>query len=248
MHERVPYSTYPYTVLFTEFRQRNLLRNPQLAGDMPRPVHLTLVAAGILIGVFLSRVAFATASEPSSAAARSSVTKKRSEHLILKHHAVGRDDHGPTHRCRTWSCSGEHENDFEIVVTNEYVIDELMADAKNVFNVQLEKTHVEPAGRDLSGRRYDLMGAPMEPWKTQATYFVRSGLRLWLDLSWLPAARSWHRDRAPAFAQLPTGVNNLPAVMDAVSAIGFDLVTSTSEVLQIDGTTYCGVTTYIFRR
>ena len=218
---------------------------------MPRPLHLTLVTAGILIGVFVSRGPFATACEPSSAAARSSVTKKRSEHLILKHHAVGRDDSGSLTSCQTWRCSGEHENDFEIVVTNEYVIDELMADANNVFNVQLEKTHVEPAGRDPSGRRHDLVDlkeAPREPWKTQATYFVRSGLRLWLDLSWLPRARRWRSDRVPALAQLPTGVNNLPAVMDAVSAIGFDLVTSTSEVLQVDGITHGGVTTYIFRR
>lgn len=210
---------------------------------MPLPLHLTLVAAGILIGVFVSRVPFATAAELSSAAARSSVTKKRSEHLILKHHAAGRGT-----SCQTWTCSGENENDFEVVVTNEYVIDELMADAKNVFNVQLEKAHVALAGRDLSGRRYDPMGAPLEPWKSQATYFVRSGLRLWLDLSWLPSARRWHSGRVHAPQQLPTGVNNLPAVMDAVSAIGFDLITSTSEVLQLDGSTHGRVTTYIFRR
>ena len=211
---------------------------------MSRPLYLSLVAAGILIGMGLSRGAFAAADEPSSAAVRWSVTKKRSEHLILKHHAVGRSPN-VADACQTWSCSGENENDFEITVADELVIDELMADTKNVFNVQLEKKHVEFAGRDLSGRRRPDFLGPQKPWETQSTYFVRSGLGLWLDLNWLS---SFSYSRHPGLPRLPGHVNNLPAVMDAVSAIGFELVTSTSELLSQGGYSKGAVTTYIFRR
>ncbi len=193
---------------------------------MSQPLHLTLVAAGMVFGVVLSR-GFGTTGEPSSASERSSViTKKRSEHLILKHHAVGRDSSFGFRSCQTtpetWSCIGEGENEFEITVSNEYVIGELMADAKNVFNVQLEEKLLAQLSAE-AGRRHHMFG-PQEPWKTQSTYFVRSGLRLWLDLSRLTRSRKYGSEPRTRL----TAVNNLPAVMDAVSAIGFDLVTSTS--------------------